>query len=351
MTEVGKGDLWDSRVRGLLLGLALGDAVGGDGGTTVTEGTLRSGVSTQLAAFTVEGLIRAIVRQHHRGVCHPASVLWHSYSRWAAMQGLEPDTMARRWSTDGGIGAWPDGWLAQVPLLAERRGSAPATVAALKQPQAGTIEHPTTRSRGCHALLRTLPAAAMSAVWDSEELEQEVQQYAALTHGDPSARWATSAAVRIVAGCLSGLSIEDALWRTDSIQMGSYLGRAVDMARHNPRDQKWLATIAPDATAESAFYGAVYVAQSFSRPADAMQALQFAATAPDGVLVAAVTGALVGASHGVDVWPVAALCRLDLAWVLDTLARDLALQLTDNPAGGGFTPPRDPNWWHRYPGW
>ena len=50
-------------------------------------------------------------------------------------------------------------------------------------------------------------------------------------------------------------------------------------------------------------------------------------------------------------WPVELLSRHELGWVLDTLARDLVLQLIDNPGGGEYEEPRDPHWWDRYPGW
>ena len=170
-----------SRVRGLLLGLAMGDTLGRDHGRLPAEGPLRAGVSTQLGCFTAEGTIRALVRGAHKGICHPPSVVWHAYCRWAALQGLE----ARRWGSGGE--AWPDGWLAQVPVLAERRGSAPATVAALAQAEMGTAEEPTTSSRGCHALTRTLPVAVIGAAHGYEQAAQWAREIAALTHGDPQA--------------------------------------------------------------------------------------------------------------------------------------------------------------------
>jgi hypothetical protein len=93
------------------------------------------------------------------------------------------------------------------------------------------------------------------------------------------------------------------------------------------------------------------VGLSFPHREDVAAALQFAATAPDGDSVAAVAGAFLGAVHGADALPVGVVSRLEVAWVLDTLARDVVLQLTDNPGGGEFVPARDPHWWDRYPGW
>ena len=60
-----------SRVRGMLLGMALGETLGTFRGEPPAGGPLRAGVATQLACFTVEGSIRALVRGKHKGICHP----------------------------------------------------------------------------------------------------------------------------------------------------------------------------------------------------------------------------------------------------------------------------------------
>ncbi|MEU6770188.1 hypothetical protein [Streptomyces sp. NPDC046759] len=62
-------------------------------------------------------------------------------------------------------------------------------------------------------------------------------------------------------------------------------------------------------------------------------------------------GALLGALHGAEALPVDLISRHELAWVLDTLARDLVVQLTDSPSGGEYTAGWDQYWWDRYPGW
>ncbi|MGW5258851.1 ADP-ribosylglycohydrolase family protein [Streptomyces sp. NPDC004012] len=191
-----------SRVRGLLLGLAVGDTLGVARGKLPAEGSLQAGVSTQLACFTAEGTIRACVRGDHRGLCHPPSVVWHAYCRWAALQGIEVERMRRRWVTAGDE-EWPDGWLAQVPVLAHRRGSAPATVAALSKIEQGTMEKPTTISRGCHTLTRTLPVAVAVAGHNPEYWVRQAREIAALTHGDPAAQSAAAHATVLAAHCLT----------------------------------------------------------------------------------------------------------------------------------------------------
>ncbi|MGW1541373.1 ADP-ribosylglycohydrolase family protein [Streptomyces sp. NPDC002309] len=354
-----------SRVRGLLLGLAIGDTLGRAKGELPVDGPLRAGVSTQLACFTTEGTIRALVRGDHKGMCHPPGVVWHAYRRWAALQGLE----AQRSSSGGG--AWPDGWLAQVPVLAEPRGSAPATVTALARSVHGQVETPTT-SRGCHALTRTLPVAVLGAAYGTEPAVDTAREIASLTHGDPAAHTATAQAVVVAQHCLTDLTEAQAssggrtqvqhalreglraLRGTDlasAPQELDRLGQALEMAVSHPADPERLAKLAPDATAPSALLGGAYVAASFPERDQVADALRFAAGAPDGDSVACVAGAQLGAAHGAEALPVGLVSRHELAWVLDILARDLVAQLTDRPGGTEYTLGWDPNWWDRYPGW
>ncbi|MFF3561421.1 ADP-ribosylglycohydrolase family protein [Streptomyces sp. NPDC002574] len=336
-----------SRVRGLMLGLAVGDTVGRAGDKLPAEGSLRAGVSTQLACFTAEGAIRALVRGAEKGICHPPSVVWHAYCRWAALQGLE----AKRWGS--GAEMWPDGWLAEVPVLAERRGSAPATVAALARIEQGTAERPTTTSRGCHALTRTLPLAVLGAAEGPERAALWAREIAALTHGDPAAHSAAAHAAVLAGHCLTSTRVQQALRdglkalraadRGPAAKELDRLDAALQQAVDHPSDAKRLAKLAPDATAPSALLGGVYVAASFPAREQVADALRFAAGAPDGDSVACVAGALLGAAHGAEALPVGLVSRHELAWVLDTLARDLVTQLARTH--------RDAHWWDRYPGW
>jgi ADP-ribosylglycohydrolase len=355
----------------MLLGLALGDTLGAARGRLPAAGTLRAGVSTQLACFTAEGTVRAWVRGLHKGICHPPSVVGHAYCRWAALQGIEVDRMRRRWAH--GDEVWPDGWLAQVPVLAERRGSAPATVAALSLIEQGGMGKP-TGSRGCHALTRTLPVAVVGAAQSHGQAAGMAREVAALTHGDPAAQSAAAHAVVLAGHCLTvaqdpardsgpaersrvrqalrdgirALPGTDPLLRPDE---HSPLGTALGAAEEHPADAARLAKLAPDATAPSALLGGIYVAASFPGRDQVDAALRFAAGAPDGDSVACVTGALLGAAHGAEALPVGLVSRHELAWVLDTLAHDLVAQFTDSPSGSEYVGGWDPHWWGRYPGW
>ncbi|MGW5258148.1 ADP-ribosylglycohydrolase family protein [Streptomyces sp. NPDC004012] len=129
------------------------------------------------------------------------------------------------------------------------------------------------------------------------------------------------------------------------------LATALRQADDHPADAARLARLAPDVTAPSALLGALYAAASFPEPAQVGAALRFAAGAPDGDSPACVTGALLGAVHGAEALPVDLVSRHELAWVLDTLARDLVAQFADSPSGDEYTIGWDPHWRDRYPGW
>ncbi|MGY6021529.1 ADP-ribosylglycohydrolase family protein [Streptomyces spinosirectus] len=358
-----------SRVRGMMLGLALGDTVGGARGLVPGSGPLRAGVSTQLACFTAEGVVRAQVRGNHKGICYAPGVVLHAYCRWAFLQGVEAEKMRHRWRPHGG--AWPDGWLAGVPALGERRGSAPATVTALSRIDSGE-ERMATTSRGHHALTRGLPIAVTGLGGITQ-----AGAVAALTHGDTAAQNAAVHAAVLTHYCLtasdaeSGRSVRGALRTGIAALAPRGLSPAVDgdsplaateeehgrlvaafqLAVGEPADASRLTHLAPDPTAPSALLGGLYVAASFPDRAALPTALDFAAHAPDGESVACVAGALLGAVHGVEALPVAQVGRHELAWVLDTLARDLVLELDDSPSGSEYVKGWDPHWWERYPGW
>jgi ADP-ribosylglycohydrolase len=328
-----------STVRGGLLGLMLGDALGAAG--QPGSGILAATCAGQLACFTAEGLIRASVRFNHKGTCHPPSVVWHAYTRWAALQGV---TGIKRWRTDD----WPDGWLAHVPALRTRHGTAPATLAALQGHTMGTPDKPVGTSLGAHALTRTLPVG-LTAWWLAEPT-RIAREIAATTHALAAADIA-ALGTTILLNLAQGHPLDQALDHAQSEGADRVLNSAFSSARSHPADTAVMRQLAPDARASSALAAGIYVAASFPHPAQVRDALLFAADARDGRHVAAVTGALLGTAHGADALPVDLVSRLELAWVADVLAHDMVSEFTDSPSGTEYSPATDPTRWNRYPGW
>jgi ADP-ribosylglycohydrolase len=339
--------------RGCVLGLLLGDALGAVGGKPAPDAPMAATNAGQLACYTTEGIIRAGVRYDHKGICDPPAVVWHAYHRWATRQGI---TGVKRWGEDDPTQPWPDGWLAQVPALATRRGSAPATVAALRGGQQGSVEKPVGVSTGAHGLTRTLPSGLLLALpSDTGLLSAEI---AALTHAGEAV-----AAAAVGAGIVNRLAEGDTIvGAAEHAQRECApvlpevaalpLAPALAAAHSRPWQLDTLKGLAPDARAASALAGGLYVAASCPPEPDRIrEALLFAASAGDGGHTATVAGALLGTAHGVDALPVDLLARLELIWVGDTLARDLVREFTEHPSGSDHTKGPDPNWWFRYPGW
>ncbi|GIH11208.1 ADP-ribosylglycohydrolase [Rhizocola hellebori] len=334
-----------------MLGLVVGDAVGTAGGALSVDGPLIGTSAGQLVCFTVEGVIRAHVRISHRGICHPPSVVWHAYHRWAVMQGIPG---IKEWHAFADV-PWPDGWLAQVSALAIRRGSAPATVSALQSGRLGTVEEPSGASIGAHALTRTLPTGLIK--WWLSEPEKLAMEIAALTHA-PAAAGVAALGATIVANLANGHEVGEAV--RSSLRdcqtllnhdANSVLASALAASNERSPDASALAGLAPKATALASLAGATYVAASFPEPGQIRDALLFAASVPHGKHIAAAAGALLGSAHGVDALPTDWISRLELGWVADTLARDMISEFADSPSGGEYTLASDSNWMSRYPGW
>jgi ADP-ribosylglycohydrolase len=332
-----------SAVSGAMLGLLLGDAMAPQ---VPDEGWLPNSSAGQLACFTVEGIIRAHVRYSHRGICHPPAVVWHAYTRWAAMQNIPG--IKRRQRED-----WPDGWLAQVPALAARRGSAPATVSALQKQTMGTVEQPAGTSLGAHALIRSLPVGLIPG--GSTDIPALARNIAATTHA-PAAADVAALGATVIAELVHGQRLPEAvgLAHDRCAQVVARLERSplsegLSAAATQPRDAASLRRLAPVARADCALSGGVYVAASFSGDR-IREALLFAASAGDGGHVAATAGALMGAIHGVHAMPANWLSRLELSWVGDVLAHELVTEFVEEPSGHEYAPSPDRTWWNRYPG-
>lgn len=175
------------RIKGCLLGGAVGDALGAPveflDWTTIERKFGSSGIrdlgqaygitgaitdDTQMMLFTAEGLLRAHVRQASRGLCHPPSVIHHALLRWYLTQGGEPATEVAK-----------DGWLIQEQALWSRRVPGMTCLSALRKCKSfGELAR--NDSKGCGGVIRVAPHAFFPSPF---ELAAES---ARLTHGHPT---------------------------------------------------------------------------------------------------------------------------------------------------------------------
>ncbi|WP_106215360.1 ADP-ribosylglycohydrolase family protein [Kineococcus rhizosphaerae] len=323
-------------MRGLMHGLAVGEVLGAG---VLPVGTLPHGVATQLACFTAAASIRTSLRRSVNGTADARADLLEAYLRWA-----------RTW-TAGASRAASTAWLDEVPLLAHASGDAADTVRGLAVTGAGTRRDPVTTSAGWHALARALPLAAQVGRDTTAAVEFAVDS-AALTHG-PRTFAPTALAVLVAGAALAtgdvGRAVADGI--TEAILRGvdfaavSVVDDAVRAARETPASPVVLRAGAPDDSAAATLWGATYCA--LSHPQGTAAALALASAAPHPTAVSCVTGALLGAANGDDSLPQAVLTRIDLAYVVERLSRDLARDNRANP-DGSWGASDDPTWRVRY---
>ncbi|MEU7022148.1 ADP-ribosylglycohydrolase family protein [Streptomyces sp. NPDC046203] len=352
-----------ARVRGCLLGGALGDALGaGAHGRTLAalrethgpEGLAdlvpaygRRGAvtaATQMSLFTVDGLIRAQVRRD-TGVWHPPTDVHRAHLRWAATQ--------RDWGPDE---RRPDlGWLAREEWLYARRDPARACLTGLGDDVLGTLDRPKNPDAAdCGALVRSAPFGLLVG-WEPQLVCQLAVECAAQTHGAPAAYLAAGAFAVVVHGLARGDSVEGGV-ATALAQIAPRPGhepvtealRAASAAVREgvPDAERVTALGAGEDRAEGQLAAAVYGALVGE---DVRHGLRLAVN-HDGPSAAtgALTGALLGVLHGETALPPAWLAELEGRGTVLELADDFAMEMTQGPALHGPANP-SPGWLARYP--
>jgi ADP-ribosyl-[dinitrogen reductase] hydrolase len=349
------------RIRGCLLGGAVGDALGaavefsswgeirdvhGDAGVTGMEAAYgRRGAitdDTQMTMFTTEGLIRAAVRLHHKGITTVTGVVWHAYQRWLVTQGEE---QAGNWQ-----GEKLDGWLIEVDALHARRAPGSTCVSALTSGLMGAPDLPINDSKGCGGVMRVAPIGLVVA---PEVAFAHGIDVAAITHGHPGGYLPAGALAAMIASIVvRGASITDAV--TDATALlrpqrdHEAVVRLLDRGRRigiaGPLDASTLELLGGGWVGDEAL--AIAVACAVGADDFRHGVLAAANHSGDSDSTAAICGNLLGALWGVDAIPREWLAELELREEIDMLAHDLHHQF--HAADKAV---RSASWFMRYPGW
>ncbi|MEU3772358.1 ADP-ribosylglycohydrolase family protein [Streptomyces sp. NPDC032472] len=369
-----------SRVRGALLGSALGDALGapvaGLSPDAIREAHGPHGLTdpapahgrrgaitsvTQLTLFTVDGLIRAHVRRD-TGAWHPPTDVHRAYLRWAATQhDWGPDERRK-----------DNGWLAREEWLYARRDPDRNSLTGFADTVLGTLARPKNpTARDAAATARSAPFGLLIG-WEPALVLQLAVECAAQSHGHPTAYLAAGAFAVIVHGLTRGDTPDSAVQRalgllgsrpghqpvTDALQHA--VAAAATGARPTPdrptpdRSTEAPADAAPDTTATDPT-----VPDAAATLATAVHCALAATDVPHGLRLAvnlggnstaagAMCGALLGALHGETALPAAWLADLEGRATLLELADDFALEMTQGPALHTPTTAA-PGWLARYP--
>jgi len=323
-----------SRVRGCLLGGAVGDALGapiefqdraeiarqfGAGG--IRDFVPAYGVvgaitdDTQMALFTAEGLVRAHVWP--RAGDNPVVEVHYSYLRWLRTQGEEAEDFT-------GVFAM-DGWLLDLQSLWARRAPGNTCLSALRD---GVEPGAPARngSKGCGTVMR---AAPIGLVMPAERAFPLSVDMAALTHGHPTAQLSAGFLSAMVSELVQGAKLPDAMAVARSMLVAcpkheetlAAVDRATALAATGRADADTLEKLGAGWIAEEALAIALY---SVLATTSLEQAVLLAVNhSGDSDSTGAIAGNIAGALYGVEAVPARWLAPLELRDEIVSMADDL----------------------------
>ncbi len=344
---------WLSRVRGLMLGLALGDS-STDAHKSDFSGRRRAGAATELAAWTVEGLLRDFTASDW-AILPASEGARGAYQRWAMLRGGHSDDPLWNPTPDLG-GTRAKGWLLGTPEVQRAHGSSPSMMRV-------ALTGAPTHEPSARGLIKALPYAVLAgagefSVAGSDKIASYAGMFAGQTHADVQV---TGGAV-VVTHLLSDLLKSSSTLRTtlegfhdQSAQLMVYSGTAgfplhvvtdsVALGLRQPRNATRMRQMSVGGDALSALSAGIYVAASFSSFGEGEEALAFCRTIKGSESAAAVALAIIGAAHGAEALPAREVDRLEFGWVMDRLALDLALRVANSKAQSFASP----GWHIKYP--
>jgi len=349
-----------ARVRGCLLGGALGDALGypvefdslaairskhGPDGVVglVPDAAGRIGLvtdDTQMTLFTAEGLIRASSRQEQRGFCNPTEVVRNALLRW-----LETQRSARPEPPDEIVRT---GWLREQEWLYARRAPGNACLSGLEAHRrpGGSSGPVNPDSKGCGGVMRSAPFGIACLPDRAFDLAADC---AKLTHGHPTGYYSAGAFAKIVAHLMAGESLRGAVLQTLETlrshpgheETSDALRQALDLADKGSPSPAKVESLGEGWVAEEALSIAVYCA--LAEPVSAAGALILAVNhGGDSDSTGSMCGNLVGIRHGDFGLPPDWLALLEGRGTITELADDFATRFMPGS--------RTPAWETRYPG-
>ncbi|MFI2436973.1 ADP-ribosylglycohydrolase family protein [Streptomyces sp. NPDC018693] len=351
--------VYRARVRGCLLGGAVGDALGyavefdslgairaahGPHGVTglvpgATGAVGRISDDTQMTLFTVEGLRQAHARERHKGIGGgaPRLVRW-AYERWLHTQlRPAPDGGPTRFGGDGPAYEGPTGGLVDEPWLYARRAPGNACLSGLRQDhvpdlwsELGPPGPVNPDSKGCGTVMRSAPFGLTRA--PADRAFGLAARCAQMTHGHPTGYYAAGAFAAIVAHIVAGDSIEGAVLRALRLlarhpgheETTAALERALDLAAEGDPDAEKVERLGAGWIAEEALAIGVYAALAEPRVEQAL--LLSVNHSGDSDSTGSVCGNLLGARHGDHGLPQEWVERVEGRATIAAVADDLAAE-------------------------
>ncbi|CCQ45677.1 ADP-ribosylglycohydrolase family protein [Pseudarthrobacter siccitolerans] len=208
-----------SRIRGCLLGGALGDSLGyavefdsigqirsryGAAGLTGLDkltGPTHFSDDTQMTLYTVDGLVEALEWANSGVGADVNACLWLAYLRWYATQGETAPASAP---------APQPRWIDAQEVLHQRRHPGKACLSGLATGEMGTSARPVNPdSKGCGTVMRSAPFGLIPHI-APDAVYKLSSDAASLTHGHPSARQSAGTFSLLIHRLVSGDGLREA---------------------------------------------------------------------------------------------------------------------------------------------
>ncbi|MFC9910116.1 ADP-ribosylglycohydrolase family protein [Streptomyces sp. NPDC127197] len=347
--------VYRSRVRGCLLGGAVGDALGypvefssldrirqdhGPRGVSGlvpdTDGVVgRISDDTQMTLFTVEGVLRAHRRERLKGIGGAAPrLLREAYGDWLRTQS-EPKPSAA------------GGGLVTEPWLYARRAPGNACLSGLAQQhvplpwaELGPPGPVNSDSKGCGAVMRSAPFGLTGA--PAGPAFGLAARCAQITHGHPTGYYAAGAFAAIVSFLVAGDSVEGAVLRALRLlarhpgheETTAALEAALDLAAEGSPAPEKVEKLGAGWVAEEALAIGVYCALAVARVEDAL--LLSVNHSGDSDSTGSLCGNILGARHGDVGLPHTWVERVEGRDRIAALADDLAAECAPSDPGDPF---------------
>ncbi len=347
-----------SGCRGCLLGLAVGDAMGytvdeyswddiqenygpnGLLGYDLVNGTASGSACTQVAAYVSNGLLLGVTRAKPELYLSYISL---SVREWARAQHFPRDPEKSMC------------WVAKIPQMRVRKCKDSRMLDALRMEPLGTMEKPVNRASSTGSL----PGAAVVGLACGDRgIQRELApklgaQAVALTHGNVE----TFLCGSILAECIASLlenpeqslktGFEGAIRKMletfgsrfeQGAELAAMLQKVID--RQSGEDPRAVMEMLHCDTAAECLAGAFYACLTAGEDFDSAMILAVNHSGRSAA-VGSLTGAILGTKMGADALPEFYLESLEAAFMLEELAKDLALC---SPTVGLF----DDDWDHKY---
>jgi ADP-ribosylglycohydrolase len=342
------------RIKGCLLGGAIGDALGfpveflflseirqefGENGITTLrlneKGKAEISDDTQMTLFTAEGLLCAETRRLIEGESHNPTAVYHAYIRWLKTQGYRVFPVKDRVY---------EGWLIKHRELHTQRAPGVTCLESLQGGEMGSVQEPLNDSKGCGGVMRVAPVGVFA---DPEKAFDIAAECAALTHGHPTGYLAAGVLANMIALLLCDEMLKVAIERSMNKLKGyalheeclKVLSLAVSLASSNKSDIDSINLLGEGWIAEEALAIAVFCALRYKD--DFKKALITAVNHDgDSDSTGAITGNILGATLGVSEISEEWIHQVELSEVIVEIAEDLACGYQDTD-----------EWREKYPGY